>query len=220
MSMSTTSVCWNGGSGWVPKGTNPKPLTDAMKSGVTYYWRALATFNDGSTVTGTEITGISFSLVKPSPSPVAPANGAIVDASSQNPCFSWSMPANADFSYYTVTLSTTTDFPTTRWTAPFIYSISTTTTCWNNGSGWQPKGSVLPETPTASTLKNGTTYYWRVLATYADGSLTGQEFVGRSFVYRAPVSSASSSSNSPIVTGTTFYEYDELGRLKKITYPN
>ncbi len=195
MSMSTTSVCWNGGSGWVPKGTNSKPLTDAMKSGVTHYWRALATFNDGSTVTGTEITGIPFSIVKPSPSPVSPANGAIVDASTQNPCFSWSMSSNSEFSYYTVTLSPTTDFPSTRWTAPFIYSISTTNVCWNNGSGWQPKGSSQPEMPTASTLKNGATYYWRVLATYADGTLTGQEFVGRSFVYRAPVSSSVVSSS-------------------------
>lgn len=192
-SSSTTSVCWNGGSGWVPKGTAPLPITDAMKVGVTYYWRALATYNDGSTVTGTEVTGIPFTIIRPTPSPVSPSNGATITSSSQNPCFSWSMPANADFGYYTITLSTTTNFPATRW-AYQINSISTTSLCWNNGSGWASKGTSPPPAP--GPLQNGVTYYWRVLATFVDGSITGTEFVGHSFVFRASSSSSSLISSS------------------------
>ncbi|MDO8336081.1 MAG: hypothetical protein Q7T74_04880 [Candidatus Saccharibacteria bacterium] len=131
LSPSTTSVCWNGGSGWAPKGTTLLPISDAMKTGVTYYWRILATYNDGSTVTGTDVTGIPFLISAPpppTPTLISPANGAIVYSSSQNPCFSWSMSNNASFSYYTITVSTTPDFPTTRW-AYQINSISTTNVC-------------------------------------------------------------------------------------------
>ncbi|MDO8336345.1 MAG: hypothetical protein Q7T74_06215 [Candidatus Saccharibacteria bacterium] len=216
-SAATTSVCWNGGSGWSPKGTNLLPLSDAMKPGITYYWRVLATYNDGSTVIGTDVTGIPFSVVRPTPSPIAPENGATVTYSAQNPCFSWSMPSNSQFSYYTITLSTTTNFPVTRW-AYQINSIATTSLCWNNGAGWESKGTTPPPTP--GPLQNGVTYYWRVLASYTDGSLTGNTFAGRSFVYRASSSSSSpgsssrsSGSSAAIQSKTIRYSYDALGRL-------
>ncbi len=190
--INTTDICWNGGSGWVPKGTNPKPLSDAMKVGVTYYWRVLATYNDGSTVVGTDVAGVPFTLARPIPSPISPTNGSIIYSSSEEPCFSWSMPNNAEFGYYTITLSTTTDFPTTRW-AYQINSISTTRVCWNNGVGWASKGSSPPPSP--GPLQDGVTYYWRVLTTYTDGSISGQNFVGRSFVFKNNITSSKSSSS-------------------------
>lgn len=232
---STTNVCWNGGSGWVAKGTTLPlvPISEAMKVGVTYYWRVLATYHDGTTVVGTDVAGIPFTIARAAPSLNMPIDGATVFASSTNPCFSWSLPANPHFSFYTVTVSKTLDFPTTRW-ARTINSISTTSICWNNGSGWESKGTSPPPTP--GPLENGTTYYWRVLATYTDGSLTGNTFPGRSFVHRLSSSSSSavsssrssisssraSSSNSsiPIVPRTTTYQYDELGRLKTVIYPS
>ncbi len=159
----------------------------SLTNGKTYYWHIYGQ-------NGTKSVENTFAIIdaaRPVPIHVSPADGATIYASSQNPCFSWSMSNASGFSNYTIMVSTTPDFPTTRWQFQ-IASITTTSLCWNNGANWQKKGTTLP--PDAGPLENGKTYYWRVLASYADAAITGRDFVGRSFVYRALSSSATSSS--------------------------
>lgn len=209
----------------------------SLTNGKTYYWHIYGQ-------NGTKSVENTFAVIdaaRPVPIHVSPADGAIIYASSQNPCFSWSMSNASGFSNYTIMVSTTPDFPTTRWQFQ-ITSITTTSLCWNNGANWQKKGTTLP--PDAGPLENGKTYYWRVLASYTDAAITGRDFVGRSFVYRASSSSAisssaisssrssssvavisssrsSSSSSAPTAqTTTTTYIYDDLGRVKTVTHPN
>lgn len=182
---------------WVRKTRNgsytgtPVVVTNATPSslinGKTYYWHIYGQ-------NGTKSVESTFAVIdaaRPVPIHISPADGATIYTSTQNPCFSWSMSNASGFSGYTIMVSTTPDFPTTRWQYQ-ITSITTTSVCWNNGSGWSQKGTTPPAV--AGPLQNGTTYYWRVLASYTDAAITGRDFVGRSFVYRASSSSAASSS--------------------------
>ncbi len=209
----------------------PASLTYGKK----YYWHIYGS-------NGTKSVENTFTIIesaRPAPIHNQPANGSVVNAGSQNPCFSWSMSNASGFSNYTITVSTTPDFPTRRWMYQ-LTSISATTVCWNNGAGWQFRGSDTPITP--GPLQNGTTYYWRVLATYTDAAITGRDFVGYSFTNRVASSSvaavsssrssssigvisssrssssisssrSSSSSSVAIQSKTIRYNYDALGRL-------
>ena len=220
------------GAAVVVANATPASLTYGKK----YYWHIYGS-------NGTKSVENTFTIIesaRPAPIHLSPANGAVVNASSQNPCFSWSMSNASGFSNYTITVSTTPDFPTTRWQYQ-ISSISSTSVCWNNGSGWVSRGSAPPATPGA--LLNGGIYYWRALATYTDGAITGRDFVGNSFTNRvasssvaaisssrssssvAAISSSRSSSSSisssrsssssiaAIQSKTIRYTYDALGRL-------
>jgi len=230
----TRNGSYTGAAVIVPNAT-PASLTYGKK----YYWHIYGT-------NGTKSVENTFTIIdsaRPAPIHLSPVNGVVVNASTQNPCFSWSMSNASGFSLYTVMVSTTPDFPTSRWQYQ-ISSISTTSICWNNGADWSSKGSSLPPTPSA--LLNGGIYYWRVLATYTDAAITGRDFVGYSFTNRAASSSvavisssrssssvaitsssrsssssisssrsssSSSSSTVAIQSKTTRYTYDALGRL-------
>lgn len=227
----TRNGSYTGAAVVVPNAT-PASLTYGKK----YYWHIYGT-------NGTKSAENTFTIIdsaRPAPIHLSPANGVVVTASSQNPCFSWSMANANGFSLYTVTVSTTPDFPARRWMYQ-LTSISTTSICWNNGAGWQFRGSDTAVTP--GPLQDGTTYYWRVLATYTDAVITGRDFVGYSFTNRAASSSvaaisssrssssvaitsssrsssssisssrSSSSSLASIQSKTTRYTYDALGRL-------
>lgn len=243
MDTNLSRLSWD--STWVRKTRNgsyvgaavvvPNSTPSSLTNGKTYYWHIYGQ-------NGTKSVESTFAIIdaaRPTPIHVLPADGTAIDASSQSPCFSWSMSSASGFSYYTVIVSTTPDFPTTRW-AYQINSATTTNVCWNNGAGWASKGSLPPAAP--GPLQIGTTYYWRVMASYSDGAITGRDFVGRSFAYRASPSSisslssssrsssrvavtsssrSSSSSSAPTAqTTTTTYVYDDLGRVKTVTHPN
>lgn len=226
----TRNGSYTGAAVIVPNST-PASLTYGKK----YYWHIYGT-------NGTKSVENTFTIIesaRPAPIHLSPANGAVVSASSQNPCFSWSMSNASGFVDYTVTVSTTPDFPTSRWMYK-LTSISSTSICWNNGVGWQYRGSATPVDP--GPLQNGTTYYWRVLASYSDGAITGRDFVGYSFTNRVTASSTAATSSSrsssslaatssrsssstisssrsssssvvAIQSKTTRYTYDALGRL-------
>jgi hypothetical protein len=82
----------------------------------------------------------------------------------KTPCFSWT-PLNAPaFESYMITVSTTSDFPTTRWQYK-LSDKSETSACWNNGASWVAKGSSPPAD--ATNLMSGVTYYWRVVGRYS-----------------------------------------------------
>lgn len=214
----------------------PNATPASLTPGKQYYWHIYGT-------NGTKSVENTFTIIdagRPTPIHNSPANGTVVSGNSQNPCFSWSMSNASGFTEYTVMVSTTPDFPTFRWMYK-LTSISSTSTCWNNGTNWQFRGSAQTVNP--APLVNGTTYYWRVVASYSDGAITGRDFVGNSFVYRTASSSVSSalstsrsSSSTPILSSSassrsssnssssvsslapkvTRYTYDARGRITKV----
>lgn len=203
-------VGWD--STWVKKTRNgvyigtplvvPNATPASLTYGKKYYWHIVGS-------NGTKSIENTFTIIdsaRPAPVHLLPSNSAVINASSQNPCFSWSMNNASGFSSYTIMVSTTPDFTTSRWQYQ-ISSISTTSLCWNNGSGWVSKGTSPPAAP--GVLQNGGVYYWRAIATYSDGAITGRDFVGYSFTNRTSSSSISvvtsssrSSSNSTVVSSS------------------
>ncbi|WP_039912691.1 polymorphic toxin type 10 domain-containing protein [Cellvibrio mixtus] len=165
----------------------PNATPASLPYGKTYYWHIYAS-NVTKSVENTFSTLDNRRMVFAN----SPANGAVVDASAGEPCFTWNIYTQSNFGSYTVMVSTTPDFPSTRWQYQ-INSAATTSICWNNGSGWTPKGSTPPATP--GPLQNGVTYYWRVLITYSDGAILNRDFVGSSFNYRATATNSSSKSS-------------------------
>jgi len=103
------------------------------------------------------------SLAYPTASLSSPSNGAVVNYSSSEPCFSWSVASDSTFTNYSIVVSTTPDLPTTRWQYQ-INNQLVTSACWNGGSGWVSKGSSPPPAP--SRLQEGVTYYWKVVGNY------------------------------------------------------
>lgn len=88
----------------------------------------------------------------------SPSAGAVITLNdTNNPCFSWAK--NPEASYYNLQLSLTPDFPTQRW---LKVNLTSTSACWNNGSGWDPYGTS--PLPVPVRLEPGKTYYWRVVS--------------------------------------------------------
>lgn len=117
-----------------------------------------------------------------------PIDKAVVEIKDNNPCFSWDALSTSGFESYTVVVSTTTDFPATRWQHK-LTDASATTVCWNRGASWDVKGSKPPIA--AADLAPGVTYYWRVASRHS-GTLVFSET--RSFTMAVSSSSSDTSS--------------------------
>jgi len=93
---------------------------------------------------------------------LSPANGALIENTTNAPCFQWQFDPFAK--EYVVTLSDSTEFTEKRWATTMTTG---TTVCWNNG--WPKVGIYAGELPVR--LFSPATYYWRVVSVAYDGSI-------------------------------------------------
>jgi len=125
---------------------------NALVQGTTYFWKVTASNLGGSTASSPASSSFTTAFAAPGPfSLLAPANNST--GISTEPLFDWSDSANS--SSYTIVVDDNADF-----SSPVINTASA-------ASQYQAP---------ASTLDEGTTYFWKVTATGPGGSLASSSF--------------------------------------------
>lgn len=189
--LTSTSACWNNGSGWDVYGTSPLPVPARLEPGKTYYWRVISLNGPlgsqtdsmhSETRTFTVIYGINLTIDSPT------ANSTLT---TENPGFSWYV-SGYPVTGFDLQLSTTSSM-TPSWTK----SNAPAATSWNNGSGWTASSGAVP-----SLLPEGM-YYVRVKAKVGSYS---QYSTVRSFILKHP-----SAPNSPDYL--TLHQSDNKGNF-------
>jgi len=118
-------------------------VTSGLTNGVTYYWRANAS-NDGGTSWSVVWSFTTIVAMPGAPTLTSPSSGSTGESTS--PTLSWGTVTGA--ATYTILVSTSTSFTTTIWSQTDVAGLSAS----------------------ASGLANSTMYYWEVNATNAGGT--------------------------------------------------